>query len=218
MKPDQTRDTGGRDQSGGTKRPEATGPVTYQDAQAAYRGTHDAINRFHDLTGRDLLARAVEQLRARGEYDPAKHGPGDDQPLTAAEHLELLATGEMLARYYRHPARVHDAVKAGATWEQIGAARGTSADGVRQDYRQWAASQHWLYAEYDGKFGMNDTEYAAATERAGLAEAERGGITAARANGGIRVKAVRWPDTPGVPMPDQPAPSATAQGEMEAGQ
>jgi hypothetical protein len=213
--PDDTPDTGSRNWPGEMERPEATRPLTYQDAQAAYRGTHDAINRFHDLAGRELLARAVEQLRARGEYDPAKYGPGEEEPLTTAEHLELLATGEMLARHYRHPARVHDAVKAGATWEQIGAARGTSADGTRQDYRQWAASQHWLYAEYEGKFGMNDTEYATAIERTGLTEAGCGGATTATlSESGTRAQTLPQAGT----ASDQPAPLATAQRQMEAGQ
>jgi hypothetical protein len=34
-----------------------------------------------------------------------------------------MAIGEALARYYRHPAMLDHAVKAGATWEQAGAAR-----------------------------------------------------------------------------------------------
>jgi hypothetical protein len=61
----------------------------------------------------------------------------------------------------------------GATWQQIGHARGTSADGARQNYRQWAAGQHQPYITYEGKFGLNDAEYTAALERTGLTEAER---------------------------------------------
>ena len=53
-----------------------------------------------------------------------------------SEHLELLANGEALARYYRHPSILHHAVKAGASWEQIGAARGGRAEQARQDYRE----------------------------------------------------------------------------------
>jgi hypothetical protein len=55
-----------------------------------------------------------------------------------------MAIGEVLARYYRHPSMVDQAVKAGGGWEQIGAARGTSAEQARQDYREWADGQHNL--------------------------------------------------------------------------
>ena len=48
------------------------------------------------------------------------------EPLGAPEWLELMAAGEVLARYYRHPTTLDHAMKAGATWDQIGAARGTS--------------------------------------------------------------------------------------------
>lgn len=116
------------------------------------------------------------ELRARGEYDPAKYGPGNEKPLTAAEHLEVLATGEMLARYYRHPARVNDAVKAGATWEQIGDTRGTTAARVRRDYREWAASQHRLGADYDGRFGLSDTEHGESMTRSADPGTYPGGI------------------------------------------
>jgi hypothetical protein len=52
--------------------------------------------------------------------------------------------GEVLARYYRHPAMLDQAAKAGASWEQICAARGTRPEQARQDYRKWADSQHHL--------------------------------------------------------------------------
>jgi hypothetical protein len=40
-------------------------------------------------------------------------------------------------RAHRRPSMLDHAVKAGASWEQIGAARGTSADQARRDYREW---------------------------------------------------------------------------------
>jgi len=39
------------------------------------------------------------------------------EPLSAAEHLEHMAIGEVLARYYRHPSMLDHAVKAGASWD-----------------------------------------------------------------------------------------------------
>jgi hypothetical protein len=71
----------------------------------------------------------------------------------------------MLARYYRHPTEMDRAAKAGATSEQIGAARGTSAEEARADYREWAIGQHALYKDM-GRWGIGDEEYAAAMARA----------------------------------------------------
>jgi hypothetical protein len=88
------------------------------------------------------------------------------QPLTTDQHLEILAAGEMLARYYRHPALIHQAVKAGASWSQIAAAVGSDEVQVRQGYREWADSQHRLYADYQGEFGLDDAGHAAAINRA----------------------------------------------------
>jgi hypothetical protein len=78
--------------------------ITYYQAETGYRSTIDARERFEELTNRDLTVRAHATLKARGTYDPQLHGDADKyQPLTAEEHLEILAAGEMLARYYRHP-------------------------------------------------------------------------------------------------------------------
>jgi hypothetical protein len=137
--------------------------ITYQQAQGGYRSTSDARERYEELTIRDISSRAIATLKARGTYDPDKHGDADKhQPLTAAEHLEILAAGEMLARYYRHPTDVDQAVKAGASWSQIAEAVGSDEQQVRQHYREWAEGQHRLHVYYEGKFGLDDAEYAAA--------------------------------------------------------
>ena len=74
-------------------------PVTYHEAESAYRSTIDARERFEELNHRDLMVRSLATLRARGEYDPQRHGPADKyEPLTPAERLELLAVGGVLAR------------------------------------------------------------------------------------------------------------------------
>ena len=154
-----------------------TRPVTYNDAQSAYRGTADARERHDELTNRDLSARSLATLKARGTYDPAKHGDADPAPLTLDEHLEVIAAGEVLARYYRHPSQVDHAVKAGASWEQIAQAAGGSPEQVRQEYREWADGQHRLWAHYEGKLGMSDAAYDEALRAAGPgpAAAEEGG-------------------------------------------
>jgi hypothetical protein len=142
-------------------------PVTYHDAERAYRGTIGARERFEELTLRDLMTRSLATLQARGEYDPQQHVAADDyEPLTPTERLEILALGQMLARYYRHPTYMDHAVKAGASWEQVAAAVDCTEDQARRDYREWAEGQHRLWADYEGKFGLDDAEYAAAIARA----------------------------------------------------
>ena len=84
---------------------------------------------------------------------------GKYQPLTAAEHVELFALGEAIAFYYRHPSGVDRAARAGATWEQIAAARNTTAEAARTAYREWAEGQHQ-------HAGMSDADYAVAIARA----------------------------------------------------
>jgi hypothetical protein len=139
--------------------------TTYQQAKNGYQCTIDARERFEELTNRDQMARAHATLKARGTYHPHKHGDADHyQPLTTDEHLEILAAGETLARYYRHPALIHQAVKAGASWPQIAAATGSDEAQARQRYREWADSQHRLHADYQGEFGLDDA--AAAINRA----------------------------------------------------
>ena len=149
-------------------------PVSYWHATGNGRTWLDARDRYDELTQRDLHARSIATLKARGEYDPAQHGTGDPEPLTLREHLEVLANGEAVARVYRHPYQVHHALEAGATWEQIAEATGTDEAKARQAYREFAAGQNRLWHHYgDGKFGMDDAEYAAALARAAEPEAQR---------------------------------------------
>ena len=104
---------------------------------------------------------------ARGDYDPRIHGDaGGSESLTVTEHLELLAAGELLARYYRYPAHAHRALQAGATWEQVAAATGRDEAQARRDYREWAEDEHRLWADYDGELGIDAAQYAAAIARA----------------------------------------------------
>jgi hypothetical protein len=142
-------------------------PVTYHDAGNRYMpGVYKACERFDELTGRDVTARAIAKLKASGTYDPVSHlDPAKYPPLTIDERLELLALGEVIARYYRHPAQVHHALEAGATWAQIAAARDTDEDTAQREYRAWADGQHHLWRVYGGRFGINPVEYAAAIAR-----------------------------------------------------
>ena len=147
-------------------------PASYDDAARIYGpGTTAARERYHELSTRHHLARAYAQLRATGQYDPARHGAGDTQPLTAAEHLELLATAEHLSRSYKPVPEVDHALRAGASWAQIAGALGTDEPTARAAYRAWADGQHDLLTWTEGRLGMSDAEHAEAMRHAGL-EAE----------------------------------------------
>lgn len=150
-----------------------SGPVTYWEASSACRHTGAVRERHDALSERNSLARATATLKARGEFDPARHGAADVAPLSLAEHLELLATGAVVAHYYRHPASVHHAALAGASWEQIAAALAITQEQARRDYREWAEGQYRLW-QREGRWGLGDAEYAAAMARTGPAAVEPG--------------------------------------------
>jgi hypothetical protein len=139
------------------------GPMTYNEASDG--NIADQIDRYRELAEHDALARSIATLKARGTYEPNEYVNEEKfPPLTVAEHLEILALGERIGRYYRHPSQVDKAVRAGASWEQIAAATGTTEDAARAAYREWADGQHRLHA--GGYGGLDDDEYAAAIEAA----------------------------------------------------
>ena len=138
-------------------------PVTYNNASTG--NIVDQIDRYRELADHDTMARSIATLKARGTYVPNEHVNEEKfPPLTVAEHLEMLALGERIARYYRHPSQVDKAVRAGASWQQVADATGTTPEAARAAYREWAEGQH-KYA------GMGDGEYSAALERAGGTDA-----------------------------------------------
>lgn len=138
-------------------------PVTYNEASGG--NIADQVDRYRELAEHDTMVRSIAILKARGTYEPNEQMNEEKfPPLTMAEHLEMLALGERIARYYRHPEQVDGAARAGATWAQIAAATGTTADAARSVYREWADGQHRLY-EGPG-IGLDDDEYAAALELA----------------------------------------------------
>ena len=76
----------------------------------------DQIDRYRELADHDTMARSIVTLKARGTYEPNEH-VNDEKfpPLTRIEYLEMLALGERIARYYRHPSQVDKAARAGAS-------------------------------------------------------------------------------------------------------
>jgi hypothetical protein len=150
-------------------------PVTYDEALEV--SWPDLLMRWQALNDRDSIARAIATLQARGEWnDDHSLNPADYPPLTVDEHLELIALAEVAARRFRHPAYVHDAVLAGATWEQIAAAAGSDPQQARERYLRWAESQRELREQFPGgTIGLGQDEYRAAV-RAADAEAPGGAL------------------------------------------
>jgi hypothetical protein len=143
-------------------------PVTYNAVSQRYGpGTHDARERYDDLSLRDCVYRAYAKLRATGRYDPARHVADDTEPLTAAEHLELLATAEYLSRSYKPVPEVDHALRAGASWAQVADALGTDEPAARAAYRAWADGQHDMLTWTEGRLGTSDADHAEAIQRAG---------------------------------------------------
>jgi hypothetical protein len=143
----------------------APGPVTYQAASSRYKGAEvEAYERVTELRMREVSALSENPVLSERS-----------EPLTAAEHLEMMAAAEVLARYYqRHQARIHHAVRAGASWEQIAAAAGISAAQARQEYRDWVGQQHVRSDNPDPYgLGLDDFEYLTALARAVEPPAQR---------------------------------------------
>jgi hypothetical protein len=139
-------------------------PLTYEAASSRYAGTDAAYERFTELRMREVSALSENPVLSERS-----------EPLTAAEHLEMLAAGEVLARYYqRHQDRIDRAVRAGASWEQVAAATGISAAQARQEYRDWIRQQH-VRSENPDRYGLglDDVEYLAALARAARPEPNR---------------------------------------------
>jgi hypothetical protein len=135
-------------------------PVTY--LQAAVMPVAEALMRHQLLDRRDRLSKTAAHVGPQGRR---RHGGTPSEPLTVRELLELLALGEHLARHFRDPLRVHHAVRAGATWPQIAAARAETSFHARQNYIQWADEQRaWALAEADPGVttGMSAAEHIAA--------------------------------------------------------
>jgi hypothetical protein len=135
-------------------------PITYD--QASRGNLPDQIDRYRELADRELTSRSIATLQARGEWTEERArilDPDKYPPLTVAEHLEMIALGWRIASHYRHPSQVDNAVRAGASWEQIAAAAGTTEKAARAAYCEWVEGQH-QYA------GMSDADYTAALDLA----------------------------------------------------
>ncbi|MFC4591355.1 hypothetical protein [Sphaerisporangium corydalis] len=126
------------------------------------------LERWHQLSDRDLHVRAIATLKSRGDYDPGRYGDADKYlPLTAGEHVELLVLGESIARSLRDLVHVDRALEAGVTWQEVATATGQDERDARRDYQVWVDDRHDLHQSHPGATsGMTDEQHAQATARA----------------------------------------------------
>jgi hypothetical protein len=98
---------------------------------------------LRDTTLGSLL---VEEARLSHEVFAARTGIAAE-PLTARTYLELLAVRAAIARalMWGSQADVRDAIEAGATWNQVALARGTTPNRARADFQQWVDAQAALW-------------------------------------------------------------------------
>jgi hypothetical protein len=113
-----------------------------------------ATTRYDDLRMRDALAAMAE--------DSA------NPPLSRAETLELLALSEVVIRKagYGRQAMVRSARGSGASWNQIGAALGTSKQAAWEAHNRWIEEQARQH-ELTGFEGLDPDEASTARGLAG---------------------------------------------------
>ncbi|WP_203776613.1 hypothetical protein, partial [Actinoplanes nipponensis] len=116
-----------------------------------------ATTRYDELRMRDALA--------------AMAAEADNPPLTRDEALELLALSEVVIRKagYGRQAMVRSARGSGASWNQIGAALGTSKQAAWEAHNRWIEEQARQH-ELTGYEGLDPHEAASARDLAGRPE------------------------------------------------
>jgi hypothetical protein len=113
-----------------------------------------ATTRYDELRMRDALA--------------AMAGDAENPPLTRDETLELLALSEVVIRKagYGRQAMVRSARGSGASWNQIGAALGTSKQAAWEAHNRWIEEQARQH-ELTGFEGLDPTDASTARGLAG---------------------------------------------------
>jgi hypothetical protein len=113
-----------------------------------------ATTRYDELRMRDALAAMAEDA--------------DNPPLSREETLELLALSEVVIRKagYGRQAMVRSARSSGASWNQIGAALGTSKQAAWEAHNRWIEEQARQH-ELTGFQGLDPDQASAARGLAG---------------------------------------------------
>jgi hypothetical protein len=124
-----------------------------------------AVSRYEELRSRESLA---------GSAGEAAPDIAAAERLSAAEELELLALGEVIARKsgYGRQLSVRNARASGASWTAIGRALGTSKQAAWEAHTRWIDGQTGRHAAA-GVEGFDDAEAAEARRLAGSADDAR---------------------------------------------
>jgi hypothetical protein len=124
--------------------------------------TPDELEQQHTLS---TATTRYDELRMR---DALAAMTVDDPPLSREETLELLALSEVVIRKagYGRQAMVRSARGSGASWNQIGAALGTSKQAAWEAHNRWIEEQARQH-ELTGYEGLDPTEASAARGLAG---------------------------------------------------
>ena len=126
-----------------------------------------AVTRLDFLSRRDSAA-AVQRPDVGPSYSWTDHLRGQVEPLDLEESLELLHLGVGVARraYDAQHRGIRAALRAGASWERIGAVLGTTALTAWNGHQRWIEEQVELF-ELTGRDGLDDVGAVEALELAG---------------------------------------------------
>ena len=146
-----------------------------------------AVTGLDFLSRRDSAAAAV-QPAVRPSHSWTDHLRGQVEPLDLDESLELLDLGVGVARqaYDAQHRGIRAALRAGASWERIGAVLGTTALTAWNGHQRWIEEQVELF-ELTGRDGLDDVGAVEALDLAGerpagLGYATRTAVTADEAS------------------------------------
>ncbi len=126
-----------------------------------------AVTRLDFLSRRDSAA-SLQRPDVGPSYSWTDHLRGQVEPLDLEESLELLDLGVGVARraYDAQHRGIHAARRAGASWERIAAALGTTPFTAWNDHQRWIEEQVELF-ELTGRDGLDDVGAVEALELAG---------------------------------------------------
>jgi hypothetical protein len=126
--------------------------------------TPDELEQLHTLS---TATTRYDELRMRDAL-ATMTADADAPPLSRAETLELLALSEVVIRKagYGRQTMVRSARASGASWNQIGAALGTSKQAAWEAHNRWIEDQARQH-ELTGHEGLDPEQAAAARGVAG---------------------------------------------------
>jgi hypothetical protein len=145
-----------------------------------------AVTRLDFLSRRDSAAAAAPPPAVSPSHSWTDHLRGQVEPLDLDESLELLDLGVGVARqaYDAQHRGIRAALRAGASWERIGAVLGTTALTAWNGHQRWIEEQVELF-ELTGRDGLDDVGAVEALRLAGERPAGLGYVTRTAAPEGV---------------------------------